>query len=46
MNPARSFGPALVADEWTAFWVYVVGPLAGAVAGAVLYGVVRGPRRA
>src|SRR6476661_8395642 len=27
MNPARSFGPALVADEWQQFWIYVAGPL-------------------
>jgi aquaporin Z len=32
VNPARSFGPALVGTEFTGFWVYVVGPLAGAVA--------------
>lgn len=41
LNPARSFGPALVASEWTQFWVYVVAPVAGALAGAVLYGIVR-----
>ena len=43
MNPARSFGPALVASEWTDFWIYVLAPAAGALAGAVLYGVVREP---
>jgi aquaporin Z len=31
MNPARSFAPALVSGDWSAFWVYVAGPLAGAV---------------
>ena len=42
MNPARSFGPALAAGEWTDFWVYVVGPVAGAALGAVGYQLVRG----
>ncbi len=37
VNPARWFGPALVAGEWTDFWVYVIGPLAGGVLAAVLY---------
>jgi MIP family channel proteins len=42
MNPARSFGPALAAGEWPAFWVYVAGPLIGAAAGAFAYQAVRG----
>ena len=41
MNPARSFGPALVASEWDDFWIYVIGPIAGALVGALLYVVVR-----
>jgi aquaporin NIP len=42
MNPARSFGPALAAGEWTDFWVYVAGPLVGAAAGAFAYQLLRG----
>jgi aquaporin NIP len=42
MNPARSFGPALAAGEWTKFWIYIAGPLIGAAAGAFAYQAVRG----
>ena len=40
VNPARSFAPALVGHVWSGFWVYVVGPLAGAVIGWVVHTVV------
>lgn len=42
MNPARSLGPALVSGEWRDFWIYLVGPLAGATLGAFAYEGVRG----
>ncbi len=44
MNPARSFGPALAAGEWSDFWVYAVGPVTGAALGAGAYQLVRAPQ--
>jgi len=37
MNPARAFGPQLVGDHWEHFWIWYVGPFAGAVIAACLY---------
>ena len=42
MNPARSFGPALISGTWTDFWVYLAGPILGAALGAFAYQLVRG----
>ncbi|MBV9605248.1 MAG: aquaporin [Solirubrobacterales bacterium] len=43
MNPARSFGPALVAGDWRAFWAYVAGPLLGAAVAVACAWILRGP---
>ncbi|CAG9575849.1 unnamed protein product [Danaus chrysippus] len=37
MNPARSFGSALVASDWADHWVYWAGPICGGVAASLLY---------
>jgi aquaporin Z len=42
MNPARSLGPALVLNDWTAWWAYLVGPLLGALIAVVFARVLRG----
>ena len=47
MNPARSFGPALVGDHWDSYWAYVVGPLLGGALAVGFSWVLRGrPSRA
>ena len=42
MNPARTFGPDLVGTDFTAYWVYVAGPLTGAVVAVGFAFILRG----
>jgi MIP family channel proteins len=37
MNPARAFGPELLAREWSDAWVWYVGPFVGGALGALAY---------
>ncbi len=43
MNPARTLGPDIVSADLTSWWVYVAGPLLGAVLAVGLAWLLRGP---
>ena len=43
MNPARSFGPDLLAGDWTSWWAYVAGPIAGGLLAVGIAWILRGP---
>src|SRR5437667_3112228 len=43
MNPARTFGPDLASNTWTGYWVYVLGPIAGAAIAVGFAYILRGP---
>ena len=42
MNPARTFGPDLASGTFTSYWVYIAGPVAGAVIAVGIAFVLRG----
>ena len=42
MNPARTLGPDVVSWDFTGWWIYIVGPLAGAAIAVMMIGLVRG----
>jgi aquaporin TIP len=37
MNPARAFGPEVAGNTWTGWWIYWVGPIAGALIASLIY---------
>jgi len=41
VNPARSFGPALVGTDFNDYWIYLVGPMIGAVLGWIAFAIVQ-----
>jgi aquaporin Z len=43
MNPVRSLGPDLVRGDLSTTWVYVVGPLLGALIGVAFEWILRRP---
>lgn len=44
MNPARALAPALVSGNWNNWWIWWVGPLAGAIVGSIIYSYIFLPR--
>ena len=41
MNPARSAGPAIVAGDLHALWLYLIAPVLGTATGALVYQFIR-----
>jgi MIP family channel proteins len=45
MNPARWFGPAVASGQLTNFWIWIIGPIVGAILAAFIYDVVVKPKK-
>lgn len=43
MNPARSLAPDLLRGDFVTTWIYIVGPLVGALIGVVFEWILKGP---
>jgi len=44
-NPARSIGPAIWSGAYQSLWVYIVGPIVGALLGGFAYQYILTPRK-
>ncbi|HZC04153.1 MAG TPA: aquaporin, partial [Ktedonobacterales bacterium] len=42
MNPARSLGPALISGNMGSYWIYLVGPLVGALLASAIAWALHG----
>jgi len=45
-NPARAFGPDVALGNLSTWWVYLIGPVVGAIAAVGVASVLRGPAKA
>jgi aquaporin Z len=42
MNPARTLGPDIVGNDYTGWWIYILGPVIGAIIAVAIIAAVRG----
>ncbi|ONK74057.1 uncharacterized protein A4U43_C03F2340 [Asparagus officinalis] len=45
MNPARSIGPAIAANNFRKLWIYIISPVIGTIAAALLYSLLLSPNK-